>query len=161
MVVWCAAEKREPVSRLDNGNPCSREIWIVDIGQAIDHLEPLTRDYGVVVVTIVLSFESFGAPLPGESLLIVASVLAGRGDVSFPWLLFFSWLGAVLGDNIGYLGRLLGRGVILRHGKKIGLDAELLKKIEDVFGFGLARRSRRDVLRSSWFSIGFVSSHCS
>ena len=106
----------------------------MDIGQAIDHLEPLIRDYGVVVVTIVLTFESFGAPLPGESLLIVASVLAGRGDVSFPWLLFFSWLGAVLGDNIGYIiGRALGRGIILRHGEKIGLDADLLKKIEDVF----------------------------
>jgi membrane protein DedA with SNARE-associated domain len=110
------------------------EIWIVDIGQAIDHLEPLIRDYGVVVVTIVLTFESFGAPLPGESLLIVASVLAGRGDVSFPWLLLCSWLGAVLGDNIGYIiGRVLGRSVVLRHGKKIGLDADRLKKIEDVF----------------------------
>jgi membrane protein DedA with SNARE-associated domain len=106
----------------------------MDIAQAIDHLEPLIRDYGVVVVTIVLTLESFGAPLPGESLLIVASVLAGRGDISFPWLLLFSWLGAVLGDNIGYIiGRVLGRGVVLRHGKKIGLDADRLKKIEDVF----------------------------
>jgi membrane protein DedA with SNARE-associated domain len=106
----------------------------MDIAQAIDHLEPLIRDYGVVIVTIVLTLESFGAPLPGESLLIVASVLAGRGDISFPWLLLFSWLGAVLGDNIGYIiGRVLGRGVVLRHGKKIGLDADRLKKIEDVF----------------------------
>ena len=106
----------------------------MDIGQAIDHLEPFIRNYGVVVVTIVLTFESFGAPLPGESLLIMASVLAGRGDISFPLLLLCSWLGAVLGDNIGYIiGRVLGRGVVLRHGKKIGLDADILKKIEDVF----------------------------
>ena len=106
----------------------------MDIGQAIDQLEPFIRDYGVVVVTIVLTFESFGAPLPGESLLIMASVLAGRGDISFPLLLLCSWLGAVLGDNIGYIiGRVLGRGVVLRHGKKIGLDADILKKIEDVF----------------------------
>ena len=106
----------------------------MDIGQAIDQLEPFIRDYGVIVVTIVLTFESFGAPLPGESLLIMASVLAGRGDISFPLLLLCSWLGAVLGDNIGYIiGRVLGRGVVLRHGKKIGLDADILKKIEDVF----------------------------
>jgi len=106
----------------------------VDIGQAIDQLEPFIRDYGVIVVTIVLTFESFGAPLPGESLPIMASVLAGRGDISFPLLLLCSWLGAVLGDNIGYIiGRVLGRGVVLRHGKKIGLDADILKKIEDVF----------------------------
>ena len=106
----------------------------MDIGQAIDQLEPFIRDYGVVVVTIVLTLESFGAPLPGESLLIMASVLAGRGHISFPLLLLCSWLGAVLGDNIGYIiGRVLGRGVVLRHGKKIGLDADILKKIEDVF----------------------------
>ena len=106
----------------------------MDLAQAINHLEPWIRDYGVVAVTVVLTFESFGAPLPGESLLIVASVLAGRGDISFTWLLFFSWLGAVLGDNIGYIiGRMLGRSVVLRHGKRIGLDANRLKKIEEVF----------------------------
>ena len=106
----------------------------MDLAQAISHLEPWIRDYGVVAVTVVLTFESFGAPLPGESLLIVASVLAGRGDISFTWLLFFSWLGAVLGDNIGYIiGRMLGRSVVLRHGKRIGLDANRLKKIEEVF----------------------------
>jgi membrane protein DedA with SNARE-associated domain len=102
----------------------------VDLAQAINQLEPWIHDYGVVAVTVVLTFESFGAPLPGESLLIVASVLAGRGAISFTWLLFFSWLGAVLGDKIGYIiGRVLGRSVILRHGKRIGLDANRLKKI--------------------------------
>jgi membrane protein DedA with SNARE-associated domain len=107
---------------------------MADIGQVIHNLEPLIRDYGVVAVTVVLTFESFGVPLPGESLLIVASVLAGRGVLSFPSLLFFAWVGAVVGDNIGYvIGRLLGRTIMLRHGKKIGLNAERLRKVEDVF----------------------------
>ncbi len=110
------------------------ETLMADVEQVIHNLEPLIRDYGVVAVTVVLTFESFGVPLPGESLLIVASVLAGRGVLSFPSLLFFAWVGAVVGDNIGYLiGRLLGRAVVLRHGKKIGLHAERLRKIEDVF----------------------------
>ena len=95
---------------------------MADIEQVIHNLEPLIRDYGVVAVTIVLTFESFGVPLPGESLLIVASVLAGRGDLSFPSLLFFAWVGAVVGDNIGYvIGRFLGRTVVLRHGKRSDL----------------------------------------
>ena len=50
----------------------------MDIGQLISDAEPLIQHYGVLVVTVVLTFESFGAPLPGESLLIVASVLAAR-----------------------------------------------------------------------------------
>jgi membrane protein DedA with SNARE-associated domain len=112
----------------------------VDIGQLISDAEPLIRQYGVLVVTVVLTFESLGAPLPGESLLIVASVLAGRGDISFPALLFFAWLGAVMGDNIGYvIGKKLGRAAVLRYGKKIGLTSDRLQKIEEVFArFGPA-----------------------
>jgi membrane protein DedA with SNARE-associated domain len=107
---------------------------MADIAQVINNLEPLIRDYGVVVVAVVLTFESFGVPLPGESLLILASVLAGRGEISFSSLLFFAWVGAVLGDNIGYvIGRVLGRTVVLRYGEKIGLNADRLKKIEEVF----------------------------
>jgi membrane protein DedA with SNARE-associated domain len=106
----------------------------VDIGRLISDAEPLIRQYGVLVVTVVLTFESLGAPLPGESLLIVASVLAGRGDISFPALLFFAWLGAVMGDNIGYvIGKKLGRAAVLRYGKKIGLTSDRLQKIEEVF----------------------------
>jgi len=107
---------------------------VLDIAQLISDAEPLIRHYGVLVVTVVLTFESFGAPLPGESLLIVASVLAGRGDISFPALLFFAWLGAVLGDNIGYvIGKMLGRAAILRYGQKIGLTTDRLQKIEEIF----------------------------
>jgi membrane protein DedA with SNARE-associated domain len=113
---------------------------VLDIGQLIGDAEPLIRQYGVLVVTIVLTLESFGAPLPGESLLIVASVLAGSGDISFTALLFFAWLGAVLGDNIGYvIGRILGRAAILRYGEKMGLTPDRLHKIEDIFArFGPA-----------------------
>jgi membrane protein DedA with SNARE-associated domain len=111
-----------------------------DIGQLISDAEPLIRQYGVPVVTVVLTLESFGAPLPGESLLIIASVLAGRGEISFPALLFFAWLGAVLGDNIGYsIGKILGRAAVLRYGKKIRLTSDRLQKIEEVFArFGPA-----------------------
>jgi membrane protein DedA with SNARE-associated domain len=54
--------------------------------------------------------------------------------------LFFAWLGAVLGDNIGYvIGKILGRAAVLRYGEKIGLTPHRLQKIEEVFArFGLA-----------------------
>jgi membrane protein DedA with SNARE-associated domain len=110
------------------------EEVVLDIGQLISDAEPLIRQYGVLVVTVVLTLESFGAPLPGESLLILAAVLAGKGDISFPALLFFAWLGAVLGDNIGYvIGKILGRAAVLRYGKKIGLTPDRVQNIEEVF----------------------------
>jgi membrane protein DedA with SNARE-associated domain len=105
-----------------------------EFGHIISDLEPFVRHYGVVAVFLILTFESIGFPLPGESLLVVAFALAGRGEISFPGLLFFAWIGGVLGDNIGYLiGRWLGRSVVLQYGQKVGLNAERLEKIETVF----------------------------
>lgn len=97
-------------------------------------LEPWVREYGVAAVFLILMLESFGMPLPGESLLIVASILAARGDVSFVALFFAAWAGAVVGDSIGYLiGRKLG-GTLLRHyGGKVGLTTERLSKVEAAF----------------------------
>src|SRR4029077_11262428 len=69
-----------------------------------------------------------------ESLLIFASVMAERGNMSFPLLLLFAWIGGVLGDNIGYLiGKRLGGAVLLGYGDKIGFTAQRLDRVEAVF----------------------------
>jgi membrane protein DedA with SNARE-associated domain len=107
---------------------------MVDFRHELGALEPWIHDYGVVAVFVILTLESLGIPLPGESLLIVAAILAGRGDISFPGLLVAAWAGSVLGDNIGYLiGRMLGRRLVLRYGAKIGLTPERLRRVEAVF----------------------------
>jgi len=85
-------------------------------------------------VFVILTFESFGVPLPGESLLVVTSILSGRGEIGFIPLVLAAWAGAVTGDNIGYLiGRRLGRALLLRHGGRFGLTDERLVKVEMVF----------------------------
>ena len=107
---------------------------MMEFGHVLRGLEPWLHHYGVAAVFLILTFESLGIPLPGESLLIVAAILAGRGDISFFGLFFSAWTGAVLGDNIGYLiGRMLGRNLLRRYGRKIGLTAERLRKVEAVF----------------------------
>ena len=107
---------------------------IVEIEHLLQNLEPLVHAYGAAVVMVILTFESFGVPLPGESLLIFASVLAGRGELSLPPLMLGAWVGAVLGDNIGYLiGRRLGRTIVLRYGAKIGINADRLNRVEAYF----------------------------
>jgi membrane protein DedA with SNARE-associated domain len=66
--------------------------------------------------------------------LVVAAILAGRGEISFPGLLLSAWGGAVIGDNIGYLiGRTLGRTLLRRYGRKVGIKPESLQKVEAVF----------------------------
>ena len=105
-----------------------------DIGQLIAGLETFVRHYGAFAVMLILAIEAIGAPVPGESLLIFASVLAGRGEMSMPALLIFGWVGSVIGDNMGFLiGRKLGRKTVLRYGAKVGLTNERFSKIENKY----------------------------
>jgi membrane protein DedA with SNARE-associated domain len=107
---------------------------MTEIEHLLASIDPLVRQYGLVVVPLIITLESLGAPLPGESLLIFASVMAEHGNMSFPLLLLFAWVGGVAGDNIGYLiGRRLGRVVLLRYGDKVGFTAQRLDRVEAVF----------------------------
>jgi membrane protein DedA with SNARE-associated domain len=107
---------------------------MVEIGHLFGNAEPLVHEYGAAAVMVILTFESLGLPIPGESILIFASVLAGRGELSLLPLMFGAWAGAVLGDNIGYLiGRQLGRAIILRYGARIGINADRLNRVEAFF----------------------------
>ena len=40
-------------------------------------VEHLVETYGLLVVAVVIGLESIGLPVPGESVLIVASIYAG------------------------------------------------------------------------------------
>lgn len=107
---------------------------MTEFGHLLGMLEPYVHQYGAAAVFLILMLESLGLPLPGESLLIVASILAGRGDLSYVALFLAGWVGAVVGDSIGYLiGRRFGRDLLLRYGGKIGLNAERLANVEAVF----------------------------
>jgi membrane protein DedA with SNARE-associated domain len=121
-----------------------------DAGHLVAVLEHVVREYGVFAVMLILAVEAIGAPVPGETLLIFASLLAGRGEMSLPALLVFAWAGAVLGDNIGYaIGRSVGRGAILRYGAKIGLNEARFNSIENVF----LRYGSATVVFARFFSI--------
>ena len=121
-----------------------------DIGQLIAGLETFVRHYGAFAVMLILAIEAIGAPVPGESLLIFASVLAGRGEMSMPALLIFGWVGSVIGDNMGFLiGRKLGRKTVLRYGAKVGLTNERFSKIENKY----VRYGSATVLFARFFSI--------
>jgi membrane protein DedA with SNARE-associated domain len=51
---------------------------MTEFSHVIGILEPRVQQYGTVAIFPILTLESFGAPLPGESFLIAAAVLAGR-----------------------------------------------------------------------------------
>lgn len=88
--------------------------------------------YGLVFATILL--EDFGLPAPGETILISAALIAAKGKLSIFLLLLAAWLGAVLGDNIGYaIGRFGGRALVLRIGRYVFVNEKRLSRAEGFF----------------------------
>lgn len=61
--------------------------------------------------------ESSGVPVPGETALITAGVLASDGQVHIEFVIAIAAFAAIIGDNIGYLiGRTGGRRLLERPG---------------------------------------------
>lgn len=95
---------------------------------------PYITAYGALALFIIVYFESFGAPLPGESALIASSLLALHGTLNIEAVLFAVFIGAVLGDCTGYaIGHFGGRALILRYGNYVKLTPERLEKFEKMF----------------------------
>lgn len=77
----------------------------------------LLISYGLVLLFAVVAAESAGVPLPGETALIAAAILAGRGHYSIVEVIAVAAAAAILGDNVGYLiGRTGGRKLLERWG---------------------------------------------
>jgi membrane protein DedA with SNARE-associated domain len=97
-------------------------------------LQRVIGDYGYWAVAIGILLEDFGLPTPGETLLITGAILASAGALNIYLLLFVSWLGAVIGDNIGYLiGRTGGHRLMIRYGARFGVTDARLKQVEAFF----------------------------
>lgn len=100
-----------------------------------DWLHSIVQDHGTWFVAVIIFFESMGAPLPGESLLIGAAVYAATmGGLQIEWIVLYAAIGAIMGDNAGYLlGHALGRRALRRWGGKIGLTEKRLRLGEYLF----------------------------
>jgi membrane protein DedA with SNARE-associated domain len=98
------------------------------------HFEGTLQDWGYLAVAGFLFFEDFGIPVPGETMLIAASLYAGAGHLDI-WLVgLVGFAAAVLGDNVGYLiGRRGGRELVLKYGKVVFITAERLDRTEAFF----------------------------
>ena len=67
------------------------------------HLLQLFHAYGNVVMALVVGLECVGLPLPGETLLIAASIYAGTTHQLNIFLVILSaTAGAVAGQMMGY-----------------------------------------------------------
>ena len=97
-------------------------------------LEPVLDQYGYLAVAGLVMVESFGVPVPAQTLLIVAGIYAGDGKLNVALVGLIACLAAIAGDSIGYwIGRAGGRRLVLRFGRFVFLTEERLSKAEGFF----------------------------
>ena len=92
----------------------------------IEFFQTLVDQYGYGIVGVVICLEAMGLPLPGESLLIASAIYAAtNGGLAIEWIVLSAAVGAIMGDNFGYLiGQKLGRPALEKYGPRVYLTLE-------------------------------------
>ena len=104
---------------------------------------------GLPVMVLLIAGESMGLPLPGETALIAAAILASRGNFDIAAVIALAATAAIVGDNIGYvIGRRGGRTLLLRHPRLRGHGERMLAMGEPFF----ARHGPKAVFLGRWFA---------
>jgi len=97
-------------------------------------LEPTLNHYGYLAIGGLVLIEDFGVPVPGETVLILGAVYAATGRLSITLVALLGFLGAVIGDNIGFaIGHFGGRKLVERYGRYILLTPARLDKATAFF----------------------------
>lgn len=100
----------------------------------INSLAPIVNQYGYLGVGGLILLEDFGVPAPGETVLIAAAFFAGLGHLNIFLVFLVGFMGAVIGDNIGFaIGEYGGHPLVERFGKYIFLTPERIQKVEKFF----------------------------
>lgn len=90
--------------------------------------------FGYLAVAVLILVEDFGVPVPGETILILAAIDAGAGNLDVVVVSVVAWTAAVLGDNIGYaIGRFGGRRLVHRYGRYMLLTPARYARAEAIF----------------------------
>jgi membrane protein DedA with SNARE-associated domain len=92
-------------------------------------LHQLVAAYGYGVVVGAVALEGVGIPVPGETILIAAAVLAATSqDLNILLVIAAAAAGAILGDNIGFwIGRGLGYPLLLRYRRRLHVSDAKIK----------------------------------
>ena len=96
---------------------------------SLSNIPELISAYGYWAVALIVTLESMGIPLPGETMLVAISIYAAKsGQMQIAAVIGAAAAGAILGDNIGYwIGRKFGYPLVVRYGRFIRLTEPRIK----------------------------------
>jgi membrane protein DedA with SNARE-associated domain len=101
----------------------------------IDLLRGALVHYGYWAVAAALLLENAGLPLPGETVLLLASLLAyTEQDLQLGWIVVVGTAAATAGDNLGYaIGHYGGRPLLERYRYIFHVDDVAVERGEKLF----------------------------
>ena len=102
----------------------------------LDFLRGLLVQYGYWAVAATLLLENAGIPVPGETVLLLASFLAfSEHALDLRWIVVVGTIAATLGDNLGFaLGHYGGRPLLERYQRFFRVQSATLERGEQIFG---------------------------
>jgi membrane protein DedA with SNARE-associated domain len=91
--------------------------------------------YGYWAVAALLLLENAGLPLPGETILLLASFLAySEHELRLPWVILVGTVATTVGGELGFaLGRHGGRPLIERYRHVFSVRAETVARGDRLF----------------------------
>jgi membrane-associated protein len=104
------------------------------IENLIDLLRGLYDEYGYLIVFLGALGENtalLGLVLPGGTLALLGAFYARQGTLNLAWVIFFAWIGTVLGYHVDYLlGRFALGKIMLRWGdSRLGRRARVVARL--------------------------------
>jgi membrane protein DedA with SNARE-associated domain len=101
----------------------------------LDLLRNAVVDYGYWAVAAALLLENAGVPVPGETVLLLASFMAfSQHELSLSWIIVVATIAATLGDNLGFaLGYYGGRPLVARYQAFFRIKDSTLARGESLF----------------------------
>jgi membrane-associated protein len=101
----------------------------------LDFLRNAVVHYGYWAVGVALLLENAGLPLPGETVLLIASFLAySEHDLRLPWIIAVATAVTTVGGSLGYaLGQYGGRPLLQRYQQVFRIRQATLERGEGLF----------------------------
>ena len=101
----------------------------------LDFLRGALVHYGYWAVAVTLLLENAGLPVPGESVLLLASFLAySERNLQLGWIILVGTASATVGDNLGYMiGQYGGRRLLERYRRSLVISDAVVERGEALF----------------------------
>ena len=106
------------------------------MGENFQALAEWIGQFGYPILFVLIFAESAGLPVPGETAILAAAVLASRpqAHLSIVWVIVVAIVAAVLGDNLGFWAGHRWARPRLREGKRfLFLTPKALETVEEYF----------------------------